>query len=84
MIFSVVDPSDFLNDGMFREDDFLAKVDSHDWTTYTDKKVLVRGCSSGIIPPWAFMYLTGLLAGRASSVRYGNEHDHIVVYRKPR
>jgi hypothetical protein len=27
------------------------------------------------------MYLTGRLAGVAKSVRFGNEHDNIVVYR---
>lgn len=84
MTFDVLDPKDFLSDGMFMEDAFLAKADSYDWAQFSGKKVLVRGCSVAIIPPWVFMYFTGKLAPYAQSVRYGNEHDNVVVFRVPR
>jgi len=81
MAFEVVDPEEFLSDGVFRENEFLERADGIDWTKYQDKKVLVRGCHGSLIPPWAFMYFTGKLAPFARSVRYGNEHDNVVVYR---
>jgi hypothetical protein len=79
----VVDPQDFLKDRVFREADFLSSVEEFDWEPFREKAVLIRGCSSTVIPPWVYMYITGKLAGRARTVRYGNEHDNIVVYRKP-
>jgi hypothetical protein len=80
----VVEPEQFLNNGIFSEDTFLQKAGEYDWGRYQGKKVLVRGCQSTIIPPWVYMYITGKLAGIARSVRYGNEHDNIVVFRMPR
>jgi hypothetical protein len=84
MAFEVVDPEQFLNNGAFSEDMFLQKGGEHDWEQYHGKQILVRGCRSTVIPPWLYMYITGKLAGVARSVRYGNEHDHIVVYRMKR
>lgn len=81
MAFEVVDPEAFLTDGVFREREFLKQADSVNWAMYAGKKVLVRGCHGSLIPPWAFMYFTGKLAPFARSVRYGNEHDNVVVYR---
>ena len=81
MPYTVLDPAAFAVDGVFRQDDFFARVDAHDWSQYRDALVLVRGCGDTLTPPWAFMVLTGRLAGVAKSVRYGNEHDNVVVYR---
>ena len=83
MAMEVVNPSDFLTEGAFFEDNFIERSDQHDWNQYRDRPVLVRGCST-TIPPWAYMYITGKLVDIAKSVRYGNEHDNIVVYRAPK
>jgi hypothetical protein len=80
MAMDVVDPADFLTGGAFFEDNFIENANRHDWNQYVGRPVLVRGCST-TIPPWAYMYITGKLVDIAKSVRYGNEHDNIVVYR---
>jgi len=82
MIFDIIDPVELLTDNLFFEDQFLAKVKEYEWNKFQEKKVLVRGCSSSIIPPWAFMIITSRLQPFAASIRYGNEHDNILVYRK--
>ena len=82
MSFSVLDPDDLLENGVFKEEAFLEKVENFDWLQFADKQVLVRGCSSALIPPWAFMLITGKLAPLAKNVRFGNEHDNLVVFRK--
>jgi hypothetical protein len=81
MNYTVVDPAAFTAEGIFRQDEFLARVHAHDWRQYRDKMVLVRGCGDIVTPPWAYMVIAGKLAGEARSVRYGNEHDNVVVYR---
>ena len=82
MPYVIVDPADFLSEGAFFENKFVENIDRHDWNSYEDKQVLVRGCTSAIIPPWAYMILTSRLSPVAKSVRFGNEHDNIVVYRR--
>ncbi|MGD8922682.1 MAG: DUF2480 family protein [Candidatus Zixiibacteriota bacterium] len=82
MAYEIVDPAELLTDGAFFEDDFLKNADRYDWEKFRDKTVLVRGCTSTLIPPWAYMLITGRLSSRAKSVRFGNEHDNIVVYRR--
>ncbi len=81
MAFEIVDPEEFLEEGMFRQEQLHRKADAFAWDKYRDKKVLVRGCDSTIIPPWAYMMITARLANIAQSVRFGNEHDNIVVLR---
>jgi hypothetical protein len=81
MTYEILDPGEFLVEGMFRQDQFLEKADAFTWDRYRDKKVLVRGCTSTVIPPWAYMLITARLANVARSVRFGNEHDNIVVLR---
>jgi len=82
MVFEVIDPVDFLTDSRFKQDDFLTKADRFDWAKLKEKRVLVRGCQSDMIPPWAFMYVTGKLARFAKVVLFGNEHDNVVVFRQ--
>ncbi len=82
MAFDVIDPAEFLDNGIFFEDYFFEKTKEYDWGKFDRKKVLVRGCST-IIPPWAYMYITGKLTPKAKSIRFGNEHDNVVVYRSP-
>ena len=82
MPFTIIDPDIFIDNAVFSEDSFMGKIDLFDWSAYQDKKVLVRGCGSTIIPPWTFMVITGHLTPYAKSIRYGNEHDNLVVFRR--
>ena len=81
MAFEIIDPEQFLPDGVFFQDRFLENIEQHDWSHYSNRQVLVRGCKSAIIPPWAYMVITARLVGHARSVRFGNEHDNVVVCR---
>ncbi|UCE24627.1 MAG: DUF2480 family protein, partial [Candidatus Zixiibacteriota bacterium] len=72
---------DFLTDGIFRQDEFIGQVDSFDFSALNGKRILVRGCQSTVIPPWAYMYLTGKLVPHAKAILFGNEHDNVVVFK---
>lgn len=80
-VFEVITPDDFLEQGIFREDAFLKKAAEFDWSRFESKMVLVRGCST-IAPPWIYMLITARLQPYAKTIRYGNEHDNVVVYRR--
>ena len=72
----------FSDNGIVRQDEFVERVDNHDWERYRDCKVLVRGCDSRVTPPWAYMIITARLTPVAQSIRFGNEHDNLIVYRR--
>lgn len=82
MALETINLEEFLTGGMLLEDEFFKKANSFDYSRYTGKAVLVRGCESTIIPPWAYMFITGKLVGLAKTIRFGNEHDHVVIYRQ--
>lgn len=84
MAFAILDPQDFTDNGFFTEDGFLARAEGFDFGLFAGRNVLIRGCGGAPVPPWAFMLLTARLVGLAKSVRYGNEHDNITVYRAKR
>ena len=78
----ILDMSAFTDSGIVSETAFFDKVDKFDWETYRDKRVLVKGCGTTIIPPWAFMVVSARLAAVARRVRYGNEHSSIPVFNR--
>lgn len=83
MNYEIVDPKEFIRGEMFREDDFLQQANAFEWGRFAGKMVLVRGCST-LVPPWIYMLITARLSPFAKSIRYGNEHDNVVVFRAPR
>jgi len=83
MGYEILDPRDFLNGEPFSEKGFLERASAHDWGSHRDRQVLVRGCDSIIIPPWAYMLMAARLAPYAKTIRFGNEHENILVNRRP-
>ena len=47
--------NDFLDDGILKEKIFREKVANIDWSKYSDKRVLIKGCSEVPIPTWAYL-----------------------------
>jgi hypothetical protein len=82
MAYEILDTAAFLDDGIITEARFIDAVAAFDWNRYESKKVLVKGCGSTILPPWAFMIITARLVPIAHSIRYGNDHDNIVICRR--
>jgi hypothetical protein len=80
MPYTVLDPAGFLNNERFAEKTFLQRLDEYDWAALHEKKVLVRGCGSVMVPPWAYMTITARLLPYALSIRYGNEHDNVLIW----
>lgn len=79
-MYTVVDPLTFADNQLLREQEFLDRVAEHDWSVYSGKNVLVKGCST-VVPPWAYMILTSRLSSFAKSIRFGNEHDNLLIHR---
>ena len=76
----ILDMTTFMKDGLVMESAFYEKVERFDWEQYRNQRVMIKGCGTVVIPPWAFMVVTAQLANIAKSIRYGNEHSSVPVF----
>ena len=56
--------------GIFREAEFRDALRREDWSRFQDKRVLVKGCGKGPVPPWAYMLLLSHLGNIPKMVAY--------------
>ncbi len=73
---------DFLEKGILRENPFREKVAQMDWSAYTGKRVLIKGCSDVPIPTWAYLILTAHLSQVADHILYGEPCTTIKIYNR--
>lgn len=78
----IVDLTSFVSGEILLETEFVENIKDSDWDRYQDKNVLVRGCGEAPLPIWAFMMISAKLTPVAKTIRYGNEHSNIVIYRR--
>ena len=59
----------------------LAKINPE---TYTDQRIVIKGCSEKPVPPSAYVELTKKLRPYAKSIMYGEPCSTVPIYKKPR
>ncbi|MDB9884157.1 DUF2480 family protein [Candidatus Marinimicrobia bacterium] len=74
--------NDFLDDGILKEKTFREKVANIDWSQYSDKRVLIKGCSEAPIPTWAYLILTAELAQFVKRIYFGELRSAIKIFIK--
>lgn len=60
------------------------KLNEHDWTTYQDKFVLLKGCSTTPISEEIYLHATKKLLPYVKKLMYGEACSSVPVYNKPR
>jgi hypothetical protein len=60
------------------------KLEKVDWEKFTDRFVLLKGCSKMDIPPEIYMHATRKLLPHVRKLMYGEACSNVPVYRKPR
>lgn len=68
-----------LDDLLFRE-----ALETVDWESFRDERVVVRGCSEVPVPTSAYAEATRRLAPIARLIMYGEPCSHVPVYKKPK
>jgi hypothetical protein len=63
------------------ENYFKDIIQNHDWTQYSKKKVLLKGCSEHDFPQSAYLYATNELVGIADRIMYGEACSFVPVWR---
>ncbi len=63
---------------------FRERLDKTDWKNYSDRFVLLKGCSKMDVPPDVYMYATKKLLPHVRKLMYGEACSNVPVYRKKR
>jgi len=66
---------------VFREQFSLA-LDAEDWTKFSDRTVVVKGCGSGIVPESAYIRAMSELQKIARKVMFGEPCSSVPVWRR--
>ena len=49
---------DFLSDGMIKEKEFRVQIKEIDWKSFSNKKVMIKGCAGVPVPTWAYLIIS--------------------------
>lgn len=76
-----IDITDFLDNGLLREQSFREKVAQIDWAAeYQDAKVIITGCDKVPIPTWAYLVLASNIAPYAKRIFWGEPCSAVPVF----
>ena len=63
----------------------LGQIDRYsywDWSQYSDKRVLIKGCSEVPIPTWAYLIITAELAQFVKRIYFGELRSAVKIFIK--
>ncbi len=66
------------------QDLFITAIASEDWTQFSDRIVVVKGCGSGIVPAGAYAKVVGELQKVARKVMFGEPCSCVPIWRRPK
>ncbi len=81
-LFHEIDIRSYIPGGVFREAEFRDSLKRENWSRFEGKRILVKGCGKGPVPPWAYMLLLSNLGSFPLMVAYGDDCSPIVVHRR--
>tara|TARA_B110000116_G_scaffold194769_1_gene169592 strand:- start:341 stop:604 length:264 start_codon:yes stop_codon:yes gene_type:complete len=73
---------DFLSNGIIKENEFRNKIDSIDWSSYKNQKIMIKGCTSAPVPTWSYLIITAQLALYADQILYGESCSAVSIFKK--
>ena len=63
---------------------FFQRFDATDWSEFTDKFVLLKGCSKMNVPAGVYLEATRRLMPHVKKLMYGEACSNVPVYKKPK
>jgi hypothetical protein len=65
-----------------RESKILKAIDAEDFSIYTDRMMVVKGCGDDAVPESAYLSITQKLMPFAKSIMYGEPCSTVPIYKK--
>ena len=78
----IIHLDDFLIDGVLKENEFRKKITKLNWQQYSNKKVLIKGCTKSPVPIWSYLIITAELSKYAKTIFFGEPCSLVKIYNK--
>ena len=73
---------DFLDEGIIKEKSFREKINSMDFSTFSNKKVIIKGCAGVPIPTWAYLIIVANVAQVADKIYFGEPRHAVKIFNR--
>ena len=73
---------DFVEDGIIKEKSFREKIENMDFNQFQNKKVIIKGCASVVVPTWAYLILASQVSQFASKIYYGEPRYAVKIFNR--
>jgi Protein of unknown function (DUF2480) len=67
---------------LIKENVLLENINADDYSIYTDKMIVVKGCGEESVPPSAYLTITQKLMPFAKSIMYGEPCSTVPIYKR--
>ena len=73
---------DFLDEGIIKEKSFREKINLMDFSTFSNKKVIIKGCAGVPIPTWAYLIIVANVAQVADKIYFGEPRHAVKIFNR--
>jgi hypothetical protein len=73
---------DFLDEGIIKEKSFREKINLMDFSTFNNKKVIIKGCAGVPIPTWAYLIIVANVAQVADKIYFGEPRHAVKIFNR--
>ena len=73
---------DFLEEGIIKEKSFREKINVMDFSTFNNKKVIIKGCAGVPVPTWAYLIIVANVAQVADKIYFGEPRHAVKIFNR--
>ena len=73
---------DFLDEGIIKEKSFRKKINLMDFSTFSNKKVIIKGCAGVPVPTWAYLIIVANVAQVADKIYFGEPRHAVKIFNR--
>jgi len=73
---------DFLDEGIIKEKSFREKINLIDFSTFSNKKVIIKGCAGVPVPTWAYLIIVANVAQVADKIYFGEPRHAVKIFNR--
>ena len=73
---------DFLDEGIIKEKSFREKISLMDFSAFSNKKVIIKGCAGVPIPTWAYLIIVANVAQVADKIYFGEPRHAVKIFNR--
>ena len=73
---------DFLDEGIIKEKSFREKINLMDFSTFSKKKVIIKGCAGVPVPTWAYLIIVANVSQVADKIYFGEPRYAVKIFNR--